>query len=325
MPCDQRLDLLRSLLSQAEISGGVAHMEPVVDQGSTNRMSLVETDQGKRFIFREYRWPHDGRELDRVRKEPFLHERLRQHGIPAPQVLAATHYGPWGAVLLEYLPGELLGEVTPRLEPDARDQAWSSAGQVMRRIHSITYPTGTAGVILGEDLRPFEQGSWGRFCGRDLVRHAARLQEHRPDLRIDLGRLRSLADTIESVLDEAPAVLLHNDPHPWNVLVQEAEDGWECSGWLDWEYAWVGDPVCALVTFDMFRRKPIRPTPMALWDGYGALPPEPRRVFYELQISLWMANEYLDGSRALPPTHRAAISYIEDLEAHLAHIEQVFG
>lgn len=118
-------------------------------------------------------------------------------------------------------------------------------------------------------------------------------------------------------------MLLHNDPHPWNVLVEETDHGWECSGWLDWEHAWVGDPVWDLVRMDLFRRKPIGPTPQAFWDGYGSPPSEPRRSFYELQINLWMANQYLDGSRALLPTYRTAIRYVETLDDQLPRLEKI--
>lgn len=36
-----------------------------------------------------------------------------------------------------------------------------------------------------------------------------------------------------------------------------------------------------------------------------------------------MANEYLDGSRALLPTYRAAISYVETLDDQLLYLEKV--
>ncbi|HZD22717.1 MAG TPA: hypothetical protein VE569_04860 [Acidimicrobiia bacterium] len=90
---------------------------------------------------------------------------------------------------------------------------------------------------------------------------------------------------------------------------------------LDWEHAWVGDPTWDLVRMDLFRLKPKGPTPNAYWQGYGRHPTEPQASFYELQINLWMANQYLDGSQALLPTYELALTYVEDLDRQLSDLE----
>jgi hypothetical protein len=90
-------------------------------------------------------------------------------------------------------------------------------------------------------------------------------------------------------------------------LVHPVEQGWECSGWLDWEYAWVGDPDWDLVRMDLFRTKPIGPTPSAFYEGYGAVPADLPRQVYALHIHLWMANDFLNGGSILPPTYEAAM------------------
>ena len=110
MPDSQRSEFVEGLLAQADISARLLRIEPILDQGSTNSTSVIETDRGQRYVLREYRWPHDSAELDRAKKEPPLHDRLREHGIPAPRVLAVSEEG--DSVLLEYLPGDPLGEVT---------------------------------------------------------------------------------------------------------------------------------------------------------------------------------------------------------------------
>lgn len=317
------LEMVGVLLEDAGVSAPLRSTEEVSHQGATNRTWVVETEQGSRYVVRVYRWPYEAEEPGRIRKEAHLHRRLREHGIPAPEVLAVVEDERRSAALLEYLPGELLDDVTERVDAEARDKAWRAVGEVMARIHSIAYPEGTAGIIVGESVCPFEAGSWREFSCRDMLRHAARLRQRRPDLGINVDRLQKIADLVGPSLEEAPSVLLHNDPHPWNVLVEETDQGWECSGWLDWEHAWVGDPVWDLVRMDLFRRKPIGPTPQAFWDGYGSRPSEPRRSFYELQINLWMANQYLDGSQALLPTYRAAIRYAETIDDQLLYLEKL--
>lgn len=310
------------LLAQADVVVPVLHVDAASESGSTNATWIVEVEGGQRFVVREYRWPYQEQEPGRIRKEPILHRLLRTHGIPAPEVLA-TSEGEWDAALLKYLPGRPLGEITNQLTAQARAQAWRSVGEVMHRVHSIDYSTDIAGVIVGEKVRPFEEGSWGGFCRAGMIKHAVRLQKRRHDLRIDLDRLNTLGDRFLPVLDDTPRVLLHNDSHPWNVLVEETEGGWECSGVLDWEHAWVGDPTWDLVRMDLFRLKPMGPTPDAYWQGYGRHPTEPEASFYELQISLWMANQYLDGSKALLPTYQQATSYVEDLDRRLSQLESL--
>lgn len=301
----------------------VTRISEVSEWDSTNRTWVIDTDSRRRFVVREYKWPYEEEEPQRAHKETTLHQLLRQQGIPVPEVLTTVREDDWEGVLLEYLPGQPLGDVTSQLTSKARAQAWRSVGEVIRRVHSINYPTDEAGVIIGDKVRPFDKGSWGAFFRGGVSRHAARLRERRPDLAVDLDRLKSLGQRFQPLLDDTPRVLLHNDPHPWNVLVHETEQGWECSAVLDWEHAWVGDPTWDLVRMDLFRLKPIGPTPEAFWEGYGHRPIEPQASFYELHISLWMANQHLDGSQALPPTYEAATDYVHDLERHLSRLEDI--
>ena len=98
---------------------------------------------------------------------------------------------------------------------------------------------------------------------------------------------------------------------------------WVCSGWLDWEFAWVGDPTWDLVRMDLIRTRPIGPSPQAFYDGYGKEPGEPYRSIYELSILLWMANQYLDGDRFLMPTYEAAMRYVEELRSEVDRIDSL--
>lgn len=131
------------------------------------------------------------------------------------------------------------------------------------------------------------------------------------------------------LLNERPLVLLHNDPHPWNVLVHETDDQWRCSAWLDWEYAWSGDPTWDLVRLEIFRLKPIGPTPVAFYEGYGNTPKDPEWTIYEISIYLWMADQYLDGEvdeqRVLMPTYKTAMRYLERIDEKVERIGRALG
>lgn len=280
------------LLDKAGIHQDVQSIEPINEAGLTNLMSLVKLQDGNRFILREYNWPHEtADELDRVCKEKFLHKLLREHGVPVPEILAEFHGQGKSAVLMEYLQGELLGEVANRLPAKECMQAWRSSGEALRRAHSIGYPSGTHGFIVGEKVQPFEAGSWGHFHLYNVLHHAKRLVKQQQDISIDMKEIEKVLERAVPILNRAPSTLLHNDPHPWNVLVQITQNGWECSGWLDWEYAMVGDATWDVVRMDLFRTKPIGPTPRVFYEGYGAFPSEPNRSIYELSIYLWMYNQ----------------------------------
>jgi aminoglycoside phosphotransferase (APT) family kinase protein len=315
--------LLVALLADAGLDEPVRAVQAMSGSGWTNQTSLVELADGQRFILRVYRWPHAEApdHLQRATKERYLHQLLLTHGVPVPEIVAQVEEAGQSASLLRYLPGELLGDVDPQLAPSERDQAWRAAGAALRRAHEIRHPPGSHGNIVGETVQPFEDGSWGRFHLRSILEHAERLnRQHGTSL--DLTQLRRIVEGAVPLLDQTPVSLLHNDPHPWNVLVQSTDQGWACSGWLDWEYAWIGDPDWDLVRMDLFRIRPLGPTPAAFYDGYGAAPADLPRQVYTLHICLWMANDVLSGGTTLPPTYEAALAYLTQLDAALAKLDQ---
>ena len=301
------------LLESAGIEQAVHSVEPT-GNGVTNRTSLVVLLDDTRYILREYAWPYaTGDNLNRVEKECYLHHLLQKHDVPVPAIVA-KHDDDAQAVLMEYKPGPLLGNVVDDLTETQRAEAWRSVGAALRTVHSIYLPDSCPGVIVGERVQPFDEGSWGDFHYHQAVQHASNLLKRDMGLRFDLASMKHVLKQAIPVLNERPLVLLHNDPHPWNVLVNEAVGHWECSAWLDWEYAWCGDPAWDLARLDLFRLKPIGPTPAAFFEGYGIAPKDPEKTIYELAIYLWMADQYLDGEvdeeRVLMPTYEAAMRYL---------------
>lgn len=330
-------ELVAALLRQAGITRTVQSVEAITNQGITNRMFLITFQDGERLIMRHYQWPWANREHHRLHKEPFLHALLRQAGVPVPAILANAELAGQTALLMEYVPGEALGDIPPALSAAAKAEAWHSCGQMLRRAHSICYPQGTSGVIVGNQVQPFvefagEAGSWGdeaRTWGHGQIRmildHFYQCVRRKPDLASIGDELRNVLTGSLPFLNRTPPTLLHNDAHPWNVLVRSDDDHWHCCAWLDWEYAWVGDPNWDLVRMDLFRCKPIGPTPLAFWEGYGRSPSKPERSVYELHIFLWMANQYLNGDRQLLPTYEAAMSYVNRLDGVVKGIRRLLA
>ena len=304
---------LSTLLNNAGIEFPIKSIEPI-NKGITNRVSLIKLINGEQLVFREYQWPHPtSNDLKRLKKEEFIHNLLQTNGVPVPKILATSEREGEGAILMEYVSGSLLGDALRVIPEEQQRHAWRVSGEALKQAHSIRLSENTAGVIVGNTLKPFPEGSWGHYHLHNTLHHARRVLAFRPNFRIDLDLLESILIYAIPILDDTSFVLLHNDPHPWNVLVQERGGTWACTAWLDWEYAWVGDPTWDLVRMDIFRVKPLGPTPSDFYEGYGAYPQEPHRSIYELAIYLWMYNQYLSGDRALMPTYKAAMKYMDHI------------
>jgi aminoglycoside phosphotransferase (APT) family kinase protein len=328
-----QVELVDALLHQAGLTQAVQHIHPLGNNGITNHMALITLEDGAYLVVRQYDWPWEHHDLHRPEKELYIHALLHQAGIPVPAILAHIDHAGRSAVLMEYVPGEDLGTIAPSLPEEARRQAWQSCGQVLRRVHAISYSEGTYGIIVGRRIEPFAQfwsweeaaPTWGHSQMHMILDHFQQLSKHMPHLAcVDQELRRTLAETLP-FLNRARPTLLHNDAHPWNVRVHFEGDQWQCAAWLDWEYAWVGDPTWDLIRMDLFRRTPIGATPDAFWEGYGHYPAEPERSVYTMSFYLWMANQYLSGDRYLPPTYEAAMAYVERLDAEIRRIHAMLG
>ncbi len=321
---------LPRLLAEAGQSRNSFRSEEPLSTGVTNRTSLVTLRDDTRYILREYEWPYDTKdELQRVEKELYLHDLLLKHDVPVPAIVAHLDDESGRAVLMEYKPGHLLGDMVGTLTDEQCAQAWRDVGAALLKVHSIQLPDRRPGLIVGNRVQPFDEGSWGEFHFHQAVRHAENLLNRDLGLRFDLASMKRVLKLAVPLLDERPLALLHNDPHPWNVLVYDEAGQWRCSAWLDWEYAWSGDPAWDLARLEIFRLKPIGPTPAAFYEGYGDAPKDPEWTIYELSIYLWMADQYLEGEvdeeRVLMPTYEAAMRYLGRIDEVVKRIGRTLG
>ena len=317
---EEIIALAEYLLRIAGMPGDVERVSRF-STGYTNEMWSVCLRSGDQVVLRRYQWPHDSPDLDRLQKEVFLHDQLGKHGVPVARVLSHAQEKQSAAMLLEYLPGELLGDICMSLTPGACDQAWFSCGQALRRAHAITYPAGTSGVIVGDRIQPAVSETWGHWQMYNLVHHARQMKNSH-GVRVDIEHLQCLCERALPFLNNHQPCLLHNDLHPWNVLVTQVDGTWTCSGWLDWEYAWVGDPTWDLTRMDLWRTKPIGQTPDAFWKGYGKHPMEPNRSIYQMSLYLWQANEALTSSDdRLTATRCQALEYVTCLDEHIQRLQ----
>lgn len=309
--------LIRIALDAAGLPTSGFGFEPLGRQ-IVNVTYQIRFDNGDQYVVRVYRWPFDGPdELDRPTKEIWLSDVLRQHDIPAARVLSKVETNDGIAVVFTRLAGDPLGDL-----PEIYDEAWRAAGATLARAHSVQLGDGTAGVIVGRQVQPFSEGSWGRWQLANAVAHGAEVAS-RGEYHIDTERVRAIYQRAVPLLDERPIRLLHNDPHAWNVLVANGGDGWQCTGWVDWEFAWTGDPAWDLARLDIFRCEDIGPTPTSFYEGYGADPAPVVSELYEFAIMLWMSNQAANGDDVLQPTYERAHRYLRKAPSVLAHLDDV--
>lgn len=317
-------NLAQCLIEEAGLNTSIESIKPISEVGHTNLTWTVKVQGGESFIIRQYQWPHDSPDLDRIQKEIYIHNLLTDHGVPVPRIIAQTTGPDQAAVLMDFVPGEMLGQLNDGLSDAERSQAWEACGAALRKAHEIRYPQDIHGVIVGDHVEPAAD-SWGLWMVYNLMHHARELNE-KYNIPIDLSKLEQTLYAAIPLLNRSVPCLLHNDLHPWNVLVVQVQRMWHCSALLDWEYAWVGDSVWDLVHMDLWRMRNIGPTPKAFYEGYGSHPEEPNRSIYEMSMFSWQANEYLSKSdQIVSATQESAMAYLGSFDHSIERISELVG
>jgi len=291
-------------------------VRPLPGAGLLNRHWLVELENGDRLVVRRYEWPWGPAEpFDRMAKEAWLLPRLSDADVPAPQVLAADRVGADAALLLSFVEGSPLGELDHR--PDV---LWHASGRALRAVHEadIGLAGEPAGLLVAGGVEPFADG-WARWHVDNTRAHAESLARDRPELAIDVDRCVGVVESARPLLDARPIRLIHTDANPWNVLVTD-----EQATWVDWEFAWLGDPIYDFARLTLARKRDLGRVPDALFDGYGDDPTrDPVFAVYALGFHLWMANEALSPLLPLQTTYTNAARDLRNLPAHLDTLEQL--
>jgi len=316
-----------ALVRSAGLGQTVTHM--TLWGHSTNQVWLVEVDRGAAEAALAL---HDraGDEYDRCAKERFLHNLVRRPGIPAPRVLATDDQGLFSVRLLERLPGVRADDALRDGPPEERAQIWRVVGATMRRIHQVRLPGWVAGEIVGDRVVPFVGTSadsnvntltWGHYILDDLPQELASLAQELGLPAVDTHRVTPMVDVARRHLDALVPVLMHNDPRLANILVDRRDGRWQCTGWLDWEFARVGEPSFDLARLDLARSPSEPAVPAAFWAGYGD-PPDPLNLAVSrLAVALWFGRA--GGCSDEPDRYAPARTYLKELHRHLDDLEQL--
>ena len=141
-------DLLQSLLREAGI-----HDEPqslsLLGASTSNVWRLRIAD--RQYVMR-HRLDEDAQ---MAFKEVYLSHLLRQHDVPAPEVLAIITSEEGIGTLSTFLTGIQLDQAVKSLKDQDLQSAWRSTGQALRLAHEVSLSE--TGEIVGDQIKPF---SW---------------------------------------------------------------------------------------------------------------------------------------------------------------------
>jgi aminoglycoside phosphotransferase (APT) family kinase protein len=184
---------------------------------------------------------------DEAAREAAIAPLVAAAGVCAPRLVAADldrTLAPRPYTIYEHAPGVLLGNLAP--DPVRWAPAFRQLGAELARV---------AAIDADDALRPH-----------------LHTRNYDPRRRLRIARERgaldaATADDLAAWLDEtepqlgAPAAtaFLHNDVHPWNLLVDPETD--RLTAILDWGDAGVGDPSLELTSMPLFALP-------AMLDGY---------------------------------------------------------
>lgn len=206
--------------------------------------------------------------------------------VPVPSVVASDVEGPVPYLVTAPLAGEPLAAVKDDPDGPGEETAMRTLGRALAKLHAEEFDA--HGEITGgsTDHLEIDSGSWTAV----FVEQVRGIREFARSNRFDryLDDVIAAIEANREVLDAAPAALVHTDPNDHNCYYGERG-----VGFLDWEYAHVGDPARDLhrvleQQFGYFRPADPDRLVAALHEGYreqaGQLPdgfPE-RRPIYEV-------------------------------------------
>jgi len=301
-------------LERTGIESQVIAMQPL-PHGYAHRNDLLTLEQGEQVVLRRYL----NKGMVPARKERGFYGLLRhQAAVPAPRVLGILSTDDAAALVLEYVHGVALGDVAPNLPDGPFEDVHRSVGAALKNIHTIAYRIG--GLLVGEDLVPFPEGSWGGHILADVKRDVQLLVDARLLTRTASTTVIERFQAAVPLMNDYVPTLVHGDFHPWNVLVSQQGDTWGLRAVLDLESAMVGDPQYDLARFLSVRFGSYPAVPQSFFAGYGGRADPERHALYTTAIMLHAARGR-GGSPAMSPyLVQEAAAYVRQLPKQLDQV-----
>lgn len=235
---DFDVDSLRSYLS-SKLGGAVTGFE-VLHDGLNLSIAFSIADDGSTYVLRRPNELRDSESFIDVTNEYDVLHRLRDTPIPAPEpVLVCENQSVIGDsfLVMTYLDGVTvpLGEYLPERfrNPANRWRIAATLVDTLAALHSV-------------DVRPFADVCERRSPLDQVAESTERLEEASRETGHEPPAIWDVADWLRGNAPPDPGtVLCHGDFRPANVLFG-GTDRAELSGVLDWETAFIGNPLTEL-------------------------------------------------------------------------------
>ena len=306
--------LLAELLRQAGLPPA-ASLSPIRGRGFENEIHRVTLSDGQDVLLRRYPAQREPEQ----RRAAFL----KEHGAPAPMLLAST---PDGA-LYEFVQGSLLGDLIE--SGRATDTTWRLVGEAFRRIHQVEFPSGLYGeirpdqVVLQLNDPVVQMHRWIDEALPGFHKRLPAMIEHMP-------ALHELVDSAGNALRAAPSALGHGDINMWNVIVSD-----DRATLIDWDSPIVCDPSMEIALLDkhawLFDDGGIGP---GFFEGYGKPATEPNTSLYRIVHTVnWAgSSDWEEFERSgLPPEQvertrqwlGVLLAYAENITTHIERLRRL--
>ena len=195
-------------------------VQPVEKGWSSDKKYKIHTSEGEWLLLRL----SDISQYDDKKKEYEVIEKYSRLGFPmsSPVEFGVCNGGDNVYMLLTWLEGQDLEEILPKLSKQEQYLLGRQAGEILRKIHSVTLDSADVPTQTKKDRKLFQ---------------LSRYEES--DLRIedDEIAINYVRDNIDEIWSKPP-VYLHGDFHPGNLIYME--DG--SIGVIDFNRWEIGDP-----------------------------------------------------------------------------------
>jgi aminoglycoside phosphotransferase (APT) family kinase protein len=195
-------------------------VQPVEKGWSSDKKYKIHTNEGEWLLLRL----SDISQYDDKKKEYEVIEKYSRLGFPmsSPVEFGVCNGGDNVYMLLTWLEGQDLEEILPKLSKQEQYLLGRQAGEILRKIHSVTLDSADVPTQTKKDRKLFQ---------------LSRYEES--DLRIedDEIAINYVRDNIDEIWSKPP-VYLHGDFHPGNLIYME--DG--SIGVIDFNRWEIGDP-----------------------------------------------------------------------------------
>ncbi|MFC6010455.1 phosphotransferase family protein [Nocardia lasii] len=205
-----------------------------IGAGNSNLTFLISDETGRRWVLRR---PPLGELLASahdVVREARVVDALHDTDVPVPRVLGVGAQDTVPLVLLEYIEGQVIENVTiaRTLTPHQRRATGLAAARALARIHAVDLTA----VGLTDLAGPHP------YAARQLRRWSRQWEQSKTR---DLPQVDQLTERLRAAVpDQRESTLVHGDFHLRNLITARADGS--ITAVLDWELCTLGDPLADL-------------------------------------------------------------------------------